>query len=231
MSPLNSLNPAAGDVPVPEDPRELQAALRAGRISYRLFPYLAWRYGERGTKFTQSDSAWLVWLTRHSQERVDEQIVWLRAVLSNRGMPSWILQVHLRVLYSQLIRTIPENQQKYISLMNSAERLRHMSAVSIPPRRAKRLVADFIEALGSSSNSVLKGVAQLLVAAVADEKSGVKNAVSSLETWLVDVPGLRDITGLRERLSPADRRLFDSKTFAERWRKVIETTIATARRN
>lgn len=230
MGLLNPLNPEAGGVPVPEDPREIRAALRAGRISYRLFPYLAWRYGERGTKFTQSDSAWLAWLTRHGQSRVEEQIVWLRSVLSNRGMPSWILQVHLRVLYSQLSRTIPENKQRYVSLVSSAERLRNMSTASMGQRRAKKLTAEFVAAFGSRSNSLLQGAAQLLIAAVADERSGVKNAVSRLEIWLVDVPHLREITGLRERLSPAERRLLDSDSFPEKWKKVIEATIAKARR-
>ncbi len=72
MSELNPLNPAAGGVPVPEDVREVKAALRAGAVSCRVFPYLDWRFGERGEKFTRSDSAWLVWLTRLDQERVDE---------------------------------------------------------------------------------------------------------------------------------------------------------------
>ena len=31
-------------------------------ITYRIFPYYAWRYGERGQRFTQSDSAWLAHL-------------------------------------------------------------------------------------------------------------------------------------------------------------------------
>ncbi len=231
MSLVNPLNPLAGDVPIPEDQREIQAALRAGMISNRLFPYLDWRYGERGKKFTQSDSAWLVWLTRHSQERVDEQVVWLRNLLSNRGMPSWILEVHLRVLYRQLIRTIPQNEKKYISLMNSAERLRQMSEARISPQRAKQILADFTEALGLSSTSALRGAVQLLVAAVADEQSGVKNAVSSLATWLVDVQVLREIPGLSDRLGPAERRLCNSKTFSRRWKKALEVTIAKARRN
>jgi hypothetical protein len=231
MSLVNPLNPSAGGVPFPDDQRETKAALRAGVISYRLFPYLAWRYGQRGSKFTRSDSAWLAWLTRHSQARVDEQIAWLRNVLSNRGMPSWILEVHLRVLYRQLIRTIPANAQKYVTLIRSAERLRGISEDSISAPCAQQLVADFATAVGPSSNSLLTSAAQLLVSAVSDEKSGVKNAVSSLETWLVDVPKLREIAAIRARLSPADRRLFDSDAFTRRWQKAIESTIAQARRN
>ena len=60
--PLNPLNPSAGDVPLPEDQREIDAALRAGPITHRIFPYFDWRYGDRGRKFTESDSAWPAWL-------------------------------------------------------------------------------------------------------------------------------------------------------------------------
>ena len=231
MSQLNPLNPAAGGVPVPEDEREVKAALRAGVVSYRVFPYLDWRFGERGEKFTRSDSAWLVWLTRHDQERVDEQISWLRNVLSNRGMPSWILELHLRVLYQQLVRTIPENERKYVSLLNSAGRLRQISDASIPRNRAKQLVEDFAAVLGQGGNSLIDNAAQLLVAALADEKSGVKNAVKSVKAWLVDVPALREIAGLRARMSPAESRWFDSGDFEQRWRGAIGATIEQARQD
>jgi len=151
--------------------------------------------------------------------------------LSNRGMPSWILEVHLRVLYRQLIRTIPANAQKYVTLIRSAERLRGISEDRISAPCAQQLVADFATVVGPSSNSLLTSAAQLLVSAVSDEKSGVKNAVSSLETWLVDVPKLREIAAMRARLSPADCRLFDSDAFTRRWQKAVESTIAQARRN
>lgn len=230
MSPLNPLNPAAGDVPIPEDPRELDAALRAGRISHRLFPYVDWRYGERGRKFTQSDSGWLAWLTRHSQERVDEQIRWLRNVLSNRGMPSWILEVHLSVLSRQLTRNIPENEQKYRCLAASADRLRLARQQQITPSRGQELADDFVEAVGGRATSLLQGTAHLLVAAVADEKLGVKNAVSSLQSWLLDLPQLRKLTGLRNRLTRRNRELLDSDSFAQLWTKAVETIVASARR-
>ena len=231
MNPLNPLNPESGDVPIPEDHREVEAALRAGSISYCLFPYMEWRYGERGIRFARSDSAWLAWLTRHNREYVSEQIVWLRNLLSNRGMPSWILERHLCVLHRQLVRAIPQNQPKYDSLLNSAEQLRNMTATSISPDRSKQLVNDFVKAIGRGPESLLQGTAKLIVVAVGDEMSGVEHAVSSLQDWLTDVCTLRNIEGLRNRLSQADRRFLDSNSFAERWLNTIEETIKVARRN
>ena len=230
-SPLNPLNPAAGDVPVPEDQREIDAALRAGRISHRAFPYIAWRYRERGRKFTQSDSAWLAWLTRFDKDRVGQQITWLRNVLSNRGMPSWILQTHLTVLHRQLTRTIPENEQNYRSLAISAVQLRRDREEQIPPEQVQRLSAEFVGAFGQKSSLLLFGTGQLITAAVADEKLGVKNAVSSLLEWMVDVPRFVEIADIGKHLAKSERRLLDSESIEQRWKDAIAKTVENARGN
>ena len=57
MAITNPLNSEAGQVPVPSDPIEIAAAVRANRIMWRAFPYLGFRYGERGKRFGNSDSA------------------------------------------------------------------------------------------------------------------------------------------------------------------------------
>jgi len=223
---VNSLNPAAGVVAVPEDPREIEAALRAGRISYRLFPYMEWRYGERGRRFTRSDSAWLAWLTRHHQERVRQQIAWLKSVLSNRGMPSSILELHLEVLQRQLVRAVPEKAQQYATLKFSAGWLRQEREAGISGQTAARLVDDCVADFSLPQSVVLRGAAELLVAAIADQNSGVENAIESVESWLADVATLRTVDGLRERLSSAERRLLDSKSFEKEWPAKVAATIA-----
>lgn len=230
MQSPNPLNFEAGVVPVPEDQREIDAALRAGRISLRIFLYLDWRYGERGAKFTRSDSAWLAWLSRHDQQRVDAQIMWLRSVLSNRGMPSLVLDSHLNVLYRQLTKSVPEKEPRYRTLATSAERLREDRHSKISPERVRQLVDDFVGAVGQKPHPLVTGSARLLVAAVADEGLGVKNAVERLQSWMADVPALRQLPKLRARLSPGERRILDSEVFAARWTKAIETTVERARR-
>lgn len=225
---MNSLNPGAGDVPVPEDPSEIEAALRAGRISYRLMPYLEWRFGERGREFTRSDSAWLAWLTRHDAERVRQQIAWLKSVLSNRGMPSSILETHLHVLYRQLARATPEKAQQFESLKLSADWLRTEREAGLSPQRAKRLVDDCVAEFTTPHSAVLKAAVELLVAAVADQFSGVKNAVRSMESWLADVATLRTVDAMRNQLSPAELRLLDSDDFADKWPTAVSATIAAS---
>jgi len=146
-------------------------------------------------------------------------------------MPSWILDTHLRVLFRQLTRRIPENEQKYHCLAASADRLRQARDEKISPSRGQQLVADFVVSVGGSSTKQLTGTAHLLVSAVADEKLGVKNAVSSLETWLLDLPQLRKLVVLRKQLTHKDCKLLDSESFARRWTNAVETIVASARRD
>jgi hypothetical protein len=91
---VTSLNPEAGSHPIPSDPRELQAAVRAGERCWQRFPYFSQRYGHRGEKFTSSDSAWLVTLVEYDQARVHQQVAWLGQVLAARGMPRLLLETH-----------------------------------------------------------------------------------------------------------------------------------------
>ena len=227
---LNPLNPAAGDVPIPEDQREVDAALRAGPITLRIFPYLDWRYGERGRKFTASDSAWLAWLVRHDQTRVNEQILWLRSVLSNRGMPGWILEIHLRSLHKQLVRSIPEKRAAYHKLAAAAQLLGGQRREILSDEVWTKLALGFASAIGAP-NRITKGVGRMLVASVIDERLGVKNAVRSVESWLSGIDSLRRVEGLRRILSSSQCQTLDSDRFAARWHESMTATIAIARKS
>jgi len=54
-----TLNPEAGEHPISAHPGEQAAAEAATRLSWKEFPYYAKRYGERGWRFSLSDSGWL----------------------------------------------------------------------------------------------------------------------------------------------------------------------------
>ncbi|MBV5336535.1 MAG: hypothetical protein J0653_00540, partial [Deltaproteobacteria bacterium] len=66
-------NADAGNHPVPDDPREILAALRAGERCYAQHPYFERRYGDRGKAFTRSDGGYLVTLADHPQIYVNSQ--------------------------------------------------------------------------------------------------------------------------------------------------------------
>lgn len=182
------LNPGAGRHVVAEDPRELRAALRAGVRSWERFPYYERRYGRRGRRFTRSDSAWLVTLASLPQSEVDRQIRWLGQVLAARGMPRWMLELHLEVLHEELVLSVPEAGDAYAPLLSAARHLRDQRHSVLEERVWGEIGASFDAAVGSRWARQLPGIGGLLVAAVADEALGVRHAVSSLEGWLTD-PG------------------------------------------
>lgn len=230
MSPTNPLNPFTGDVPVPEDERELTAALRAGRISHRIYPYYGWRYGDRGRLFTRSDSAWLAWLTRHDGATCREQVLWLGSVLSNRGMPRRLLETHLRVMERQLSRAVPANRVAYERLIAAADHLAALRRSAIDDELVEVLAEGFVERCGGGPGTLVRGVGRLLVHAVADGRDGVRNAVPSVRDWLIDVGAIRRLPELRPILTEDERRELDAPTFARRWPAAIAWIIAEAER-
>lgn len=185
-SPVTWLNPSAGSHPIPEDPLELRASLRAGESAWHEFPYYAWRYGERGRQFTWSDSAWLATLSGRPAEAVWKQVSWLGRLLAARGIPRMLLERHLRWLYAELVRTRPERQQAYAVLEGAAERLAEERRQWLSDGVLQELGKHFEARVGAEWSHKLPGTGLLLGAAVADERGGIAQAVPSLTVWLGD---------------------------------------------
>src|SRR3954469_7054192 len=92
------VNPHSGGYEITTDTTLLRAAVRAAQRSIDAMPYYGARYGERGSRFATTDSAWLVSLARLGEDRAVNQVEWLARVLAARGMPSWLLETHLDAL-------------------------------------------------------------------------------------------------------------------------------------
>lgn len=176
----------AGDHAICGDPREVQAALRAGERSWRRFPYYEQRYGARGQRFTRSDSAWLVSLAASGTAIVDQQVTWLGVVLASRGMPRWLLELHLEVLYAELIAAMPGRERTYATLLGAANLLREQRVAHIEEAMFAAQSAAFAQQVGDDWDARLPETGALLFAAVADEKVGIARAVPSLVSWMTD---------------------------------------------
>lgn len=200
----NPLNLDAGDVPAPVDPAEIAAALEASRIGLRAFPYMAWRYGAKGKRFSDSDSGYLLTLLHHEQETVDSQVNWLAGVLAARGMPSWTLEVHLRALVRVIARRLgpaaPSDK-----LTRAADLLRDKRRRLLSDEAFLRIGRVFAERVGSPGQRVVEGTGRLLAAAVADELNGYARAVESVEGWFADpqVFSVRWIEAVKEAIETA----------------------------
>jgi hypothetical protein len=180
------VNPEAGTHPVTADPRELAAAERAGERSWAAWPYFARRYGERGRRFTRSDSGWIATLPDLPPASVLAQLRWLGHLLAARGMPRLLLQEHLVILHEELVAAVPERAAAYAVLQQAAEMLRSEREQHLPEPALAELQTTFERHLppGAPADELRAGV--LIGAAVADERAGVPRAVDSLLEWLAD---------------------------------------------
>lgn len=183
---VHQLNYEAGAHPITDDLRELHVALCAGEASWQAFPYYEARYGGRGRRFTNSDSAWLVGLCRLEAASVHKQVAWLGAMLATRGMPRLMLEEHLELLHVRLCEALPERREQYAVLRSAARVLRDARHGQMDPREHDALAGEFERAVGGREPAYLPRMGELLAAAVADERDGITGAVSSLAGWLMD---------------------------------------------
>ena len=204
--PASAINPSAGSHPVTSDPRELEAARRAGNASVAEFPYYLERFGERGRRFGTSDGAWLVTLCGFGAEHLRGQVLWLGTVLASRGMPRWLLERHLEVLHGELVRALPENADRYAALLDAAALLRGLRRARLAEEDFLELAEDFAARADPGLAERLPGMGAILAAAVADEADGLAGAVRSVEEWAAD-----------------------RAAFPESWTSAVRATIAGAR--
>lgn len=204
---LETINPDAGTHPICLETIELQAALRAGERSWRRFPYYEQRFAARGQRFTRSDSAWLVSLADHGAGVVEQQVHWLARVLASRGMPRWLLELHLEVLYAELIAALPGKAASYASLRAAGESLREQRLRHVDEAALHAASVAFARQVGDDWDRQLPETGALLVAAVADETAGIPTAVASITGWMTD-----------------------PSRFPPRWIDAVTATISAARR-
>ena len=180
------INPEAGNHPIPEDEREIQAALRANERGWAEFGYYRQRFGERGKKFSASDTCWLATLVALDQESLQKQIDWLNTVLASRGMPSIMLEQTLRFLCEELAGAVPERAADYEKLRTAANALKSGRERFISEEDFLDLAAAFELAAGPELADRYRNTGRILVSAVADEKGGIEGVVAGVTGWLTD---------------------------------------------
>lgn len=190
---VTGLNPEAGMHAVPADAQELAAAVCAGERCLVAYPYFERRYGQRGRRFTASDSAWLVTVGRLSPQDCLKQVEWLAGVLAARGMPRVLMERHLEFLAEELNAARPELAASHAALRSAARELERLRLEKMPLELARTLTAGFQAATagafapgpdGTRPGEPLAEAAELILSAVADEAWGVAGAVESLSAWL-----------------------------------------------
>ena len=180
------LNPEAGDHAVPNDAREIEAAVAAARKCREEFPYFDERYQERGRSFAKSDAAWLTTLSELPETQLLNQVEWLGRVLGNRGMPRITLERQLELLQEELAAAVPAKTDHYSGLLEAAESLKAERLHHIPEPVFSGLAREFHIATDGELQGRFRKTGALIVSAVCDQAAGVSEAVTSLLPWLTD---------------------------------------------
>jgi hypothetical protein len=170
-----------------------------------------------------------VTLTNSTQDHVTEQVLWLGDLLSNRGMPRLLLEMHLAVLYRRLIRVAPDKLAAFEKLSEAAGELRRSRTRVISERELEALSKEFTVRLDCESNRLARHTGVLIAAAVADEKAGVKYAVPRLEDWLTDPIRFEEIDSLPPYLQRYRAALTEIGTLRCRWEGAVRETVQIAR--
>ncbi len=182
---VSTLNPEAGDHAIPEDPKVIELALRAGRKAWNRYPYLKQRFGERGERFTSSDSCWLAVQYLQSPHAATRSLQWLRTVLSTRGLPTIILEDHLKELNREfdLLNGKSAESSSFdpflLSLADERKRFFNDQATLEMHLRNQLRFKNW------APEEVLE-MSRLITSAWMDEKSGRNGALSSTLAWFTD---------------------------------------------
>ena len=183
---VTRINPEAGNHPIADDEREISAALTASNRAWAMYPYYQARYGERGKRFSDSDTCWLVTLTNLDPESLRQQMNWLARLLAIRGMPSIMLEKTIQLLHEELINQIPEKKPVYDKLLKAADMLAEKRRQRIPETKSTILSREFDDLVGTKLAKQYKNTGTLLVSAAADEQNGIAGAVDAVCAWLTD---------------------------------------------
>ena len=172
-----TLNPAGGLYPVCQSRKELLAVLHAADRALAENPYYLYRYGMSGVFFSDSDGGWLAALPRKGLPFMKDQVRWLAGVLSARGIPSFLMARHLRILYEELTRDVPEKSGQWELLKCTADWLTpKVTAALHGPRRSRGFGEDF----------AAEEAGTIIARALQDEQRGFSGAAESVISWYTD---------------------------------------------
>jgi heme oxygenase len=180
------INHEAGEHPVPQDIKEIEAAVAAAQKCCVEIPYYLERYQERGQRFAASDAAWLATLSELPMTQLVGQVEWLGRVLSNRGMPRITMERQLELLYQELSAAVPAKRGQYAGLLEAAANMKRERLSQIPEQVFRSLAQEFQTRTNDELQGRFKRTGDLLLSAVCDEAAGITQAVPSLLPWLQD---------------------------------------------
>ena len=183
---LTAINPEAGRHAMPRSEVEIARALRCAKVSWDRFPYLAERFGERGRRYTNSDSCWLVSLYDEPAPSVVAGLRWLRIVLASRGLPTVILEQHLEAIERDVALDDPARAAASPGFRSALESFRAERDRLLAPAIRRALRERWQPRFDAAPGLRVAAAADLLIGARLDTALGVTGAWTATHGWFVD---------------------------------------------
>lgn len=181
-----AVNFEAGDHAIPQSPREIELALRAGKATWKRYPYLGLRFGDRGKRFIGSDSCWLVTLARAPTETATRSLEWLRTVLASRGIPTLILEHHVRTVARALATKFPNERELSTRFNDFLARLESERGTMRGLDALPGLITESDTRLRACGEPGVDSAAQIIASAWLDERCGIASAFESVAHFFAD---------------------------------------------
>lgn len=182
----SAANPEAGDVHVPADDQLADAVEHAVLLTWRHNPYYRLRFGERGLRFSLSDSGWMATLPDHGVSGARQQLTWLHRVLANRGMPGWLLEDHLGMMQRVLDRRVPHRRDDWAVFGTVRGELADARRAVLPDAELNARAEAFARAAGAPGHRLFVGAGRLLAGAWADQEQGMPKAIETMLSWVAN---------------------------------------------
>ena len=189
---ITSFNPEAGNHTLPDDPKEINAAITAAIICWNEFPYYEKRYGGRGKRFAFSDSLWLVTLCELTFNEALKQILWLSNFLAIRGMPTYLMEFQLKVLYEELIKAKTTSVERYSNILKIEYYFRKHREIYFNESFFENCNSFFEKNYNLNKidndlcNILKKNIGILIASSIIDDKSNIPDALSSFKDWITN---------------------------------------------
>ena len=140
----------------------------------------------RGDMDCAENNSLVVTLCDLDEKLIVDQIHWLGRILASRGMPQVLLSTHLENLVEELNNVHSDKKDRYHKLLTASNKLNATLNHSIEKSIREKIILEFEISIGEEWNHRLKNMGEIIVSAIVDEKLGIKNALSSVETWATD---------------------------------------------
>ena len=185
---------------MPQEKHKIDAAISAADECLNEMPFILTLFGERGKRFTYSDSFYLPTLEELSETAAMHQVIWLKNVLSNRGLGSYALERHLRVLAGKL----GEGRLSQLADKMLASRRNLVSDTQF-----NEITVELEKIIATTTGLPSRGAGGIAASLLVDAKSGAPGCIEAFLKRFKAIIGSNEMKIVKSALESAGPKIGD----------------------